>query len=354
VRGRTNRTAAVAAALLGVVACVGPLERGEALYRQGDLRGAVEIWRSIPASSPQYAPSRARLAEVDPEFERRLRRYEKRATFFESQERLAEAILYYRLAHRLDPERHALLDRVQELARLLARRSEEERAALEAAMREGRLHDAREHAELLATLDPFDPSAQIEVRQARAAVGAEVLHHIEAGQRAYAAGDLDRAQAEFRSVLALDPSDQVALGHLAYLRRLDDLEPEPARLVAIPSRAASREEILAEGHYRAGRRAAAAGDPFRALVEYANALRVNSGHADARAALERQRAELRPRVDDLYQQGKRYFQDEDLHNALRVWRQVLLIDPANERTRENVERAERILSRLEEIQTGGS
>jgi tetratricopeptide (TPR) repeat protein len=343
-----------ACALCGLVACAGPLERGEALYRQGDLRGAVEIWRSIPESSAQYAPSRARLAEVDPEFERRLRRYEKRATFFESQERLAEAILYYRLAHRLDPERAALLDRVQEIARVLARRSEEERVALDAAMRESRLRDAKEHAERLATLDPFDPSAQIEVRQARAAVGAEVLHHLEAGRLAYGAGDLDRAQAEFRAVLELDPSDQVALGHLAYLRRLDDLEPEPARLVALPGRRASAEEILAEGHYRAGRRAAAAGDPFGALAEYTRALRVNSQHADARAELERQRAELRPRVDDLYQQGKRYFQDEDLHNALRVWRQVLLIDPANERTRENVERAERILSRLEEIQTGGS
>ncbi len=351
---RTKRTASAAAALLGLVACAGPLERGEALYRQGDLGGAMEVWRAIPESSAQYAPSRARLAEVDPEFERRLRRYEKRATFFESQERLAEAILYYRLAHRLDPERHALVDRVQELARVLVTRSDEERAALEAAMREGRLRDAKDNADRLATLDPFDPSAQIDVRQARAAVGAEVQHHLEAGRLAYAAGDLDRAQEGFRAVLALDPSEQVALGHLAYLRRLDDLEPEPARLVAIPARAASAEEILAEGYYRAGRRAAVTGDPFRALVEYTNALRVNSGHADARAALERQRDDLQPRVDDLYEQGKRYFQDEDLHNALRVWRQVLLIDPANERTRENVERAERILSRLEEIQTGGS
>jgi hypothetical protein len=36
-----------------------------------------------------------------------------------------------------------------------------------------------------------------------------------------------------------------------------------------------------------------------------------------------------------------------------MWRRVLLIDPGHQRTRENVERAERMLSRLEEIQTGG-
>jgi cytochrome c-type biogenesis protein CcmH/NrfG len=63
---------------------------------------------------------------------------------------------------------------------------------------------------------------------------------------------------------------------------------------------------------------------------------------------------LRPRVDELYALGKRYFQEEDLHNALRSWRRVLLIDPDDVRTREHIERAERMLSRLEEIQTSGS
>ena len=81
------------------------------------------------------------------------------------------------------------------------------------------------------------------------------------------------------------------------------------------------------------------------------ALRVDPKHRTARRARDALRERLRPGIGALYEAGKRYFQDEDLHNALRVWRNVLLIDPQDVRTRENVERAERLLARLEEIQT---
>ncbi len=348
-----SRARWLGALLGGLAACASPVERGESLYRQGDLRGAVEIWRAVPESSADYVASRARLGQADEEYALQRRRYEKRATFFESQERLAEAILYYRLAHRLDPQSTDLIERVQRLARALDRRKAEERASLAAALAAGELRTAKAHAETLAALDPFDPASQIEVRQARAEVGAEVLRHLEAGRQFYNAGERERAQLEFHAVLALDPDEQVALGHLAYLRRLDDLESEAAREVQLPGRAISQEEILAEGHYRAARRVARSGDPFAAIAQYTEALRINKSHAAAREELEQLRAELRPRVEDLYEQGKRYFQDEDLHNALRVWRNVLLIEPGNERTLENVDRAERILSRLEEIETGG-
>ncbi len=351
-RGR-SRARWLGALVGGLAACASPVDRGESLYRQGDLRGALEIWRAVPESSSDYAACRARLLQADAEYALQRRRYEKRATFFESQERLAEAILYYRLAHRLDSQSAELIDRVQLLARTLDRRKAEERAALEAALGRGELRTAKSHAETLAALDPFDPASQIDVRQARAAAGAEVLRHLEAGRQFYSAGERERAQAEFRAVLELDPNEEVALGHLAYLRRLDDLESEAAREVQLPARAISQEEILAEGHYRAARRDARAGDPFGAIAEYAEALRINKSHVAAREELAALRAELRPKIDELYEQGKRYFQDEDLHNALRVWRNVLLIDPGHERTLENVDRAERILSRLEEIETGG-
>ena len=83
-------------------------------------------------------------------------------------------------------------------------------------------------------------------------------------------------------------------------------------------------------------------------------MQANPEHVSARSALSDLRQKLRERIEPLYDEGKRYFQDEDLHNALRVWRRILMIDPTHERARENVERAERILSRLEEIQTDGS
>ena len=115
----------------------------------------------------------------------------------------------------------------------------------------------------------------------------------------------------------------------------------------------SSEEILAEGRYRSGQQAEEAGDPYRAIRDYEEALRIDPKHVIARRRLIALRSELLPRVPGLYEQGKRYFQDEDLEKALVVWRYALLISPDDQRTKENVDRAERILSRLEEIQTRG-
>ena len=100
-----------------------------------------------------------------------------------------------------------------------------------------------------------------------------------------------------------------------------------------------------------GEQAEKAGDPYRALEEYIAALKVDDKHTGARRRLTALRAELAPRLPALYEQGKHYFQDEDLEKALAVWRDALLIAPDDQRTKENVDRAERILSRLEEIQT---
>lgn len=343
---------AAAAALAASLGCAGPLERGERLYRQGDLAGARQIWRGVPASHGDHAEVQKRLEVADAEFERALLRYEKQAAFFESEDRLAESILYYRLAYNLDRSRTGLLDRTQYLARELASREQAEREGLEQALRANDLETASRHATNLARLNPFDPALQTDVREVRAGIGQQVEKHLERGKTAYAAGQRDAARGEFMTVLALDPRNETALGYLSYIHRFDQLETN--RALPPPPGAVSRKEIVAEGHFRSAQQAEAAGEPFWAIAEYEAALSVDPEHRAARRSLTRLRKSMRPQTEELYALGKRYFQDEDLHNALRAWRRVLLIDPNDARTREHIERAERMLSRLEEIQTSGS
>jgi len=350
--GSTRWISALALAGLFGSACVGPLERGESLYRQGDVRGAIELWRAVPEDDPAHAQVDERLAIVRSEFEKLLVRYEKRGSFFEKEGRLAEAVLDYRLALELDPERPELLDRVQVLVRRLDKEKRAERAALQKALDSSRLVRVKRHADRLAVLDPFDPSLQIEIRRARAATGGRILSHLETGKRAYAAANHIAARAAFKSALALDENNQTALGYLSFIRRFDELELEgepPPPPISLPDH-----EILAEGHFRAADIAEQSGRSFRALKEYDSALVLNPDHKRARAASEALRRKLTPQVDELYVVGARYFKDEDLQNALRVWQRLLLINPEHERTRENVARAERMLTRLEELRTDGS
>jgi tetratricopeptide (TPR) repeat protein len=345
--------------------CVSPYENGDRLYRQGDVAGALAAWREITPKSSEYARAHARLETVEADLASSLVRYEKRAEFFEDEGRLSEAVLYYRLALKLDPDRPQTLARTQSLYRELRTKESEERARLAAALAAGSLREANESAEKLQRLDPFDPAIQIELRQVRAETGAQVLRFLEDGKRAYALGDRTAARTAFERVLELDGENEAALGYLSYLKRYDEgvaaqaLQPQQserrrARVGAVlPPPSVSSEEILAEGRYRSGRAAEAAGDPYRAIRDFQEALRIDPKHVSARRRLTELRAELAPRVPGLYEQGKRYFQDEDLEKALVVWRNALLIAPDDQRTKENVDRAERILSRLEEIQTRG-
>ena len=338
--------------LVALLACTGPLQRGENLYRQGDLAGAREAWRTIPPGHGEYREARRRLELADSEFDRALLRYEKQAEFFESESRLAEAVLYYRLILKLDPSRDAVLERTQELVRELAAQEAREKAGLEAALRAEDLELASRHATALARLNPFDPGLQSDVRQVRAGIGERVQTHLERGKTAYATGQREAARREFLTVLVLDPRNETALGYLSYIHRFEELEANEQ--VPPPPSAISRKDILAEGHYRSAREAEASGEPFWAIAEYEAALSVDAGHHASQRDLNALRSRLQPQVPELYDLGKRYFQEEDLHNALRAWRRVLLIDPGNERTREHVDRAERMLARLEEIQTSGS
>ena len=325
------------------------------------MAGALSAWRGVPTTSSEYARAHARLEAVEAELASSLARYEKRAEFFEDEGRLSEAVLYYRLALKLDPDRPQTLARTQSLYRELRAKETEERARLAAALAAGSLREANETADHLQRLDPFDPAIQIELRQVRAETGAQVLRFLEDGKRAYALGDRAGARTAFEHVLELDGENEAALGYLSYLKRYDQDVAEHAvqaerrrpQASVLPPPSVSSEEILAEGRFRSGQQAEEAGDPYRAIREYQAALRIDARHAGARRRLTALRAELTPRVPGLYEQGKRYFQDEDLEKALVVWRNALLIAPDDQRTKENVDRAERILSRLEEIQTRG-
>jgi tetratricopeptide (TPR) repeat protein len=364
-----SRFTRAVASLVGLLAagCASRLDRADQLYRDGALREAVGVWRSVPADSAERPLAEERLRVVEGELGRMLRRFEKQAAFFEAEGRLAEALLYYRLALEIDPGRGATLDHVQGLARELRSRAAGLRSEMLASLERKDLVSAAQRANELLVVNPLDPAVQIDVRQVQHAIEAEVLSNMESDRHAYAAGDFDAARAAFEAVRALDDDHEEALGYLSYIE-LSERNAErnagrnavrqatTATVAARPAAAARSEprseELLAEGYFRKGQRAERREQPFRALAEYERALAADPQHVGARQALEQLRAQLADQVPVLYEDGKRFFQDDDLHNALKHWNQVLLIQPDHPQAAENAQRARRILERLEELQGG--
>ncbi len=329
-----------------VCACHTPLERGERLYREGDRLGALETWRAVSEDHRQHEALSERIATVEAEFDQLVARYKQRGRYFEERGRLAESILNYRLALKLQPEDDETLRDIQELARRLVRLKEEIGLAYREAFDTGDLLAARVEFERLRKLDAFDPEIENEERRLAAAVEAEVAELIDAGRRAFTEGRLAEAREELRTVAELDPGNEVARGYLAYLAATangtDAAGQEPF---------ASRGRLRADTFYRAALEAERAGDLFTAIRNDERALRADPGHERAGRHLAQLREQLGDDVEPLIEKGREAFRNEDLQSALDYWRLALLIEPENERTRAYVARAERQLSDLERLRS---
>lgn len=351
---------AVAAWLLALVACTTPLEIGERRYREGDRLAALETWRSVRSDSPYYEAVRRRIAEVENEFDQLVVRYKKRARYYERRGRLAESVLNYRLALKLQPNDGATLDHVQELVRVLAtKRAEAERDFL-LSFEAGDLARAHVHLGALLALDPFSPEATTHERQLETALTTRLERLLARGRRGFSAGNLNGAEGAFRAVLELEPENESAQGYLAYIARAREEEASAAQFPSAGPTALIREprdvsatdaEIRAEGFYRNALAAESSGDAFAAIAFDEAALRENPGHARARTHLHALRRRLAPQVSDLVRAGRDHFQEEDLQAALDQWRRALLIDPGHKETQEYVARAERLLENLERLRS---
>jgi tetratricopeptide (TPR) repeat protein len=343
------KRALLAACALLAAACTTALELGERRYHEGDRIAALETWRAVPEGSSDHARVQQRIREVEAEFERLVVQYKQRARYFEQRDRLAESILSYRLALELQPGDVGTLDHVQGLARDLVSRKLELRAAYASAVARGDLARARELLSRLRILDPIDPDLETDSRQFADAHRAETERLLRVGRGAFAAGNHAAAERAFRAVLALAPEDESARGYLSYI---DTLRGTGAGALDFdPSAFATEAEIRAVGFHQNALAAERRGDLYAAIGQELRALDVDPEHAAARSRLAALRRQLQPEIERLIDSGRNAFRNEDLYSALESWRQALLIDPENERTRAYVARAERQLQNLERLRS---
>ena len=219
--------------VLPLAGCVSPLEQGERLYRDGDRRGALEMWRTLAENHPQREGARERMATVEAELAKLAVEYVDRASTFEEEGRLAESILDFRLALEVEPDDAAILAHVQRLARTLESRKDSLRSAYEQDLEAGDLDAARESLARLQALDPFDPEYAIEARQLEAALrelwaqraariraqlADEVEGLLEAGRDAFRNEQLETALSLWQRALLIDPDNERLR---AYIRRAE-------------------------------------------------------------------------------------------------------------------------------------
>lgn len=338
---------------LALAGCTTPLATGERLYREGDRLGALETWRSIPKNSAEYDESRERIAVVEEEFNQLVVRYKQRARYYEAKGRLAESILDYRLALKLQPHDDETMRHVQALARHLADQKGERGSAYQEAFAAGDLGAAREQLLALRTLDPFDPGIQADERELQDALSAAVKQELDAGRRQFMAGNHDASRRHFRRVLDLAPDNETARGYVSYIATIQRERESAAPTAGFASQEgfASDSQIRAEGFYQNALSAQHRGDLYAAIRHDQRALAADPGHAAARRHLQTMRRRLAGKVEGLIEAGRDAYRAEDLQTALELWSRAVLVDPGNERARAYLERARRQLQNLERLRS---
>jgi tetratricopeptide (TPR) repeat protein len=342
-----------AALLLGVLAfgCTTPLELGERRYRDGDRLGALEIWRQVEADSLYHEAVQRRTTEVENEFDQLVVRYKKRARYYEGRGRLAESVLNYRLALKLQPADHETLAHVQSLARTLEEHRRKAQAGFDEAFAAGDLATARTHLETLREIAPFDPELQVDDRRLDDALNEAVETLLAEGRRGFTTGRHQKSEKAFREVLVLDPENGAAQGYLAYLTTIRAEEQQGTRPATPTTLPATEREIRAEGYYRNALAAEEDERPYAAIDHNLRALRLDPHHAAAKRHLRALRSQLSPNVPALIEDGRVHYEEEELQSALDAWRRVLLIQPGNEKARDYVARAQRLLENLEQLRS---
>jgi tetratricopeptide (TPR) repeat protein len=338
-----------AALLLAGCATRDPIARGEAAFRAGDLTAAVAIWSAVSPRAEAYREAQARIARATALGSRLGADRVRQAEAFRGEGRYAEAVLAYREALALghnDPDVEA---RLEGLVRRLAREKAAGRARVAARLSAGDLAGAYDELVVLRILDPFDAEVHATLEALEPARAAAARRSLEEAKTLAGRGHLAAARAAAARALDYEPVAPAAETLIGDLMRRERLGLEDgARGVPVPGgRAAS---AAAEAALRRSHALREAGQTVEALREVARAAEANPRDARLATQVQELRNALAGSTEAFFIQGIRHYRAERMQQAINEWQTVLLIDPTHEKARLYVDKARRVLEKLDAIQ----
>jgi tetratricopeptide (TPR) repeat protein len=91
--------------------------------------------------------------------------------------------------------------------------------------------------------------------------------------------------------------------------------------------------------FQDGWRAHQAGEWLAAQKEYVKVLRLSPGHPEVVRQLGAIKTQIHQECEKLYVEGKKFFDANDMDQAVRLWEKIVELDPANERAQKKIEEA---------------
>jgi len=322
--------------------------RGYNLMLLERYEDAVPEFRQALALKPDMSRAQARL-EVSGKFAAEKVLKDARARMGDSDYYAAYAL--YERAARFDPANGEAKKGLKQASELVDNDTRKRVEDIKAHMGRGEQAEAVKGAEELVRLNPGSAEASSIAREAREMLAAAKEEYFGKARDAEGRDALDDAAGYYEKVVKIDPKDQQAA---------DALKKVKARMEAERERDAEFARLMdkARDAYDAGDLSKAAASVDKALElspqnkEARELGRKVSARSQERAAQPAPSAPVSAGTEDevrrLYLQGVDQYTKGHLQDAVSAWRQVLKLDPGNEKAASSIEKAEQ---KLKESQT---
>ncbi len=312
------------------------------LVEEGRYYEAIRLWQEAPPGSDtdQKVKETEKLLAAD--IDGRV----KQMNSLYKRGRLAEAAKTLLALLEVDPRRRdELSQKYQGIRADYEGRKAEYRKLIDSEKATGDLAGAHEMLVKLTYIDPYDPAAQEELAQVERSWRADLDAAMAEAARHWNAGSFEEARDAYDKIARRWPGYPVAKNYLDQLR----LNDAPA-LARTEKAEQTKLAAAVQGLLTQAEKCQTGGD-YRCAIEKLNAALAED--PASQTALEKKDAllrELTPTVEDLYKKGLEYYRGEEIARAADQWRLVLLIDPAHEKARRDLQRAESVLQKLKKVQ----
>lgn len=306
---------------------------GDKALERGDIQEAVEAYRAALAIDPDHSAARAGYEKAGALLDSLITEQLQWARRARQANQRARAASHYlkALALREKPEIRQEFEQFQkendQLVSGLAERCE-------TALARGDLRRARQLWQKLRQLAPESTSTRRLEDALSATVSLRTNKLLEQAGRQLKDESFDRALANYRAVLELDPENGEARAGITRVRdamknRLSDLITQAESAIGA-GRYADADKLLARVQ---------AVDPYNSPAQNL-----------ARRLVSLRQSGLTPKdTRRLYLEGIDLYTRGQYRQAISAWQQVLTLDPNHERARSNIAKAERKLAQIESI-----
>src|SRR5579871_2536866 len=309
------------------------------LYREGKHEAAILEFRKALEVDPENKQAQAYLKSIQEEIENRSRAREfyQNALSAQQQNDLAGALSQVEQALILDPDN----EQAKVLQKNLKASVQKEQARGKADGLNQSAIELYKAGDLLGALVAWNKAFEINSELT------DVANYLQQGTAKLLSFGVDGIDANPEKQVILNLFEQGVKSYIRsdfqtamdfFKRGLSKAEGN-AYLTAYMQKSAQMQEQQVAEFYQDALRMQQAGDLAGAQKEYTKVIRLSPGHPEALQQLSGLKATIQQATEKLYAEGKQYFDANQMDHALRLWNQILEIDPSNERALKRVEEA---------------